>query len=61
MRLEGGGKYTDGALLYQVGECLPIPLPGSLLEVPIPLRVTPGSVVKVVVDERFKGKYESAV
>ena len=61
VRLEGGGKYTDGALLYQVGECLPIPLPGSLLEVPIPLRVTPGSVVKVVVDERFKGKYESAV
>ena len=61
VRLEDDGKYVDGTLLYQVGDCLPIPIPASLLHTPIPLRVDEGIPVRVVVDERFIGKYESAV
>lgn len=54
------GQYTDGALMYQVGNALPIPLPTSCLNrTPIPI-LSGGEPVKVVVSPDFQGKYVPA-
>lgn len=58
VQLNNDGNYTDGALLYQVGESLPIPLPKEYLNQAIPLNVGPGMPVQILVRQEFVGKYE---
>lgn len=57
VRLLDAGQYTDGALMYQVGNSLPIPLPGECLDSTIPV-LNGSEPVKVVVSQAFQGKYK---
>ena len=60
VRLLDKGQYADGALMYQVGNALPIPLPGSWLnDSPIPI-LAQDEPVKVIVSAEFQGKYVQA-
>ena len=60
VRLLDAGQYTDGALLYQVGGAMPIPLPSSYLnDAPIPI-LADAEAVHVVVSPEFQGKYIQA-
>lgn len=60
VRLLDKGQYADGALMYQVGNALPIPLPGEWLNnSPIPI-LAQNEPVKVIVSAEFQGKYVQA-
>lgn len=60
VRLLDEGQYADGALMYQVGNSLPIPLPqGCLNDTPIPI-LNENEPVKVIVSPAFQGKYVQA-
>lgn len=51
------GSYTDGALMYRVGESDPIPLPGGWLNRKIPLRVSDGEEVRVLPAPGFENSF----
>ena len=51
------GSYTDGALMYRVGESDPIPLPGGWLNREIPLRVSDGEEVRVLPAPGFENSF----
>lgn len=60
VRLLDKGQYADGALMYQVGNALPIPLPVDWLNgYPIPI-LAQNEPVKVIVSPEFQGKYVQA-
>ncbi len=57
IRLEPNEGYQDGALLYQIGNLDPIPIPRSWIDRPIPLNASLGSSVTVLVDKEYRGRY----
>ncbi|MBM6871315.1 hypothetical protein H7U37_11690 [Pseudoflavonifractor phocaeensis] len=60
VRLLDAGQYADGALMYQVGDAMPIPLPEAYLnDTFIPI-LNENKPVSVVVSPMFQGKYVQA-
>ena len=51
------GNYENGVLLYQVGNTLPIPIPGDKLGKEIRLYIPSNEDIKIIVSEDYRGKY----
>lgn len=51
------GRYEEGVLMYQVGNTLPIPIPGAKLGKEVRLYIPSNEDIKILVKENYRGKY----
>ena len=58
VKLLDHGKYDNGALAYQVGDSLPIPIPASAFGREIPVKTGVQKRLNVVVVPEYVGKYQ---
>ena len=55
--LDDYGNYRDGALMYQIGNSLPIPLAHEYLGREIRVRLQGEEPIKVIPQDKYAGKY----